>query len=144
MTVSTEAQGTFTGGRTTFGEPDVRADTLADRADFLTTRLTPVSCRSCGTEVLVRKNSEQHTSIQWTSDPASSCPRYAEEVARGGNTALLDTCIELSASIATAAAEGAVPIGEEGSPTQANGASPGHATSRDGSPGGTNGHREGT
>ncbi|GAA5112026.1 hypothetical protein [Haloechinothrix salitolerans] len=111
--MSTEARGTFTGGRTTFGEPDVRADTLADRAEFLTARLTPVSCRSCATEVLVRKNSEQHTSIQWTSEPASSCPRYAEEVARGGNTALLDTCIELSESIATAAAEGEIPVGPE-------------------------------
>lgn len=112
--MSTEVRGTtFTGGSTTFGEPAVRPGTLADRADFLTARLTPVACRACGTEVLVRKNSAQHTSIQWTSDPASSCPRYAEQVARGGSTALLDTCPRLADSIAKAAAEGEIPIGEE-------------------------------
>lgn len=108
-------RGGVPGGRTTFGVPTARAGTLADRREFLTSGLTPVACRSCGTEVLVRKNSRQHTSIQWTSDPATSCPVYAERVAAGERTALLDTCERLSDTIATAAEAGEIPLGEEAS-----------------------------
>ncbi|MQA61519.1 MAG: hypothetical protein GEU86_08485 [Actinophytocola sp.] len=81
---------------------------MADRREFLTGGLRPLACRTCGTEVLVRKNSPQHTSIQWTSDPAASCPVYAERVAAGGTTALLDTCERLADSIAHAATEGEI------------------------------------
>lgn len=94
------------GGTTTFGQEGARADTLTDRAEFLAGGLSPHRCASCGTEVLVKKNSEQHTSIQWTTDAASSCPVFAERVAGGQNTALLDTCERLSESIADAAARG--------------------------------------
>lgn len=97
------------GGATTFGEPTRRAETLADRRRFLTEGLVPVACRSCGTEVLARKNSLDHTSIQWTSDPARSCPVFAELVAAGGSTALLDSCARLSDSIAQAAQDGHFP-----------------------------------
>lgn len=98
------------GARTTFGQP-AHADTLADREAFLTSGLVPVSCDTCDTKVLVAKNSEKHTSIQWTSDPARTCPVYAERAAAGKNTALMDTCERLSASIATAVAEGRIEIG---------------------------------
>ncbi|MGH3450517.1 MAG: hypothetical protein ACRDQW_07270 [Haloechinothrix sp.] len=101
------------GGRTTFGEPTSRADTLADRREFLTGGLAPLTCRSCGTRVLVRKSSPKHTSIQWTTDPATSCPVYAEQVAAGGSTALLDTCEQLAESIVLAAAAGEIEVGEE-------------------------------
>ncbi|MDV6014183.1 hypothetical protein [Haloechinothrix sp. LS1_15] len=84
---------------------------MADRRAFLTDGFAPVNCHSCGTGVLVRKNSEKHTSIQWTSDPAVSCPVYAELVAEGGNTALMDTCARLSDSIAAAVASGEISVG---------------------------------
>ncbi|WP_199431810.1 hypothetical protein [Qaidamihabitans albus] len=79
---------------------------LAERDEFLTSGLRPLSCRSCGTRVLVKKNSPQHTSIQWTTDAATSCPVLAERAAGGVHPALLDTCERLSESIAEAACEG--------------------------------------
>ena len=66
----------FPGGTTTFGEGPASAGTLADRMLYLTGGLEPVACRNCSTTVLVRKNSPNQTSIQWTTDPAVSCPAY--------------------------------------------------------------------
>ncbi|MBK1788686.1 hypothetical protein [Prauserella cavernicola] len=84
----------------------MRAETLADRDDFLTARLVPVACRSCDTTVLAKKNSPAHTSIQWTTDAATSCPVFAARVAEGAHPALLDSCEKLGESIDEAAREG--------------------------------------
>ncbi|HKN54428.1 MAG TPA: hypothetical protein VJX66_18145 [Amycolatopsis sp.] len=81
----------------------------AESVEFLTGGLRPHSCRSCGTCVLVKKNSLQHTSIQWTSEPAASCPEFA---AADGPTALLDTCPKLSDSIADAVREGTLAVAD--------------------------------
>lgn len=75
-------------------------------AEFLTGGLRPHTCSTCGTCVLVKKNSWKHTSIQWISDAASSCPVFAEHAAAGENTALLDTCERLTASIAESVRSG--------------------------------------
>ena len=80
-------------------------------AEFLTGGLRPVSCRACGTRVLVKKNSRAHTSIQWVTEAASSCPFFAEQAAAGVNTALLDTCGKLGDSIAEAVGEGLLEVG---------------------------------
>jgi hypothetical protein len=77
-----------------------------ERAEFLSAGLRPHTCSSCGTPVLVKKNSRKHTSIQWTMDAAAGCPVFAEQARAGANTALLDTCESLSASIAVAARQG--------------------------------------
>lgn len=78
----------------------------AEVVEFLTAGLRPHECRSCGTCVLVKKNSLKHTSIQWTTDAASSCPVFAAHAASGGTTALLDTCEKLSDSIDNAVRDG--------------------------------------
>ncbi|WP_027947084.1 hypothetical protein [Amycolatopsis taiwanensis] len=75
-------------------------------AEFLAGGLRRHTCASCGTDVLVKKNSRPHTSIQWTTDAATSCPVFAERAAAGANTALLDTCERLRESIAKAAVNG--------------------------------------
>lgn len=106
MTAGTGTQHEPPGGRTTFGEPTARAETLADRRAFLSEGLRPHECASCGTCVLVKKNSPKHTSIQWLTDAATSCPVFAERVANDGHTALLDTCERLGESIARAARDG--------------------------------------
>ncbi|PRX51201.1 hypothetical protein B0I33_101354 [Prauserella shujinwangii] len=82
---------------------------LAERDEFLTEGLRPLDCRSCGTTVLVKKNSPQHTSIQWTTDASTSCPVLAERAAAGVHPALLDTCERLSDSITEAVREGRLP-----------------------------------
>jgi hypothetical protein len=80
--------------------------TTAERTEFLSGGLREHICASCGTCVLVKKNSWKHTSIQWTSDAAKSCPVFAAHAESHGNTALLDTCEELTVSIAKAASDG--------------------------------------
>jgi hypothetical protein len=85
----------------------------AELTEFLTGGLRPVGCRACGTRVLVKKNSTQHTSIQWTSNAASSCPVFAAEASAGANTALLDTCEQLGASIESAVREGHLKVADE-------------------------------
>jgi len=79
--------------------------TTAERTEFLSGGLRPLACASCGTRVLVKKNSVKHTSIQWTTD-AGSCPVFAEHARSGENTALLDTCPKLVDSIDTAVRDG--------------------------------------
>ncbi|MFK0248589.1 hypothetical protein ACIQUM_28180 [Amycolatopsis azurea] len=83
-----------------------------ETVEFLTAGLRPLSCRACGTCVLVKKNSTQHTSIQWTSDASRSCPVFAEQKASGAQTALLDTCGNLTESIEIALKDGQLEVPE--------------------------------
>ena len=77
----------------------MRESTRAEIREFLTDGLSPVDCQSCATRVLVRKASLAHTSVQWTSDPATSCPEFAARVAAGELSARIDGCPKLRASI---------------------------------------------
>ncbi|GAA3530730.1 hypothetical protein GCM10022222_12190 [Amycolatopsis ultiminotia] len=83
----------------------------AEATEFLTAGLQPHECRSCGTCVLVKKNSLKHTSIQWTTDASRSCPVFAAHAEAGGITALLDTCEKLADSIDNAVREGSLDSG---------------------------------
>ncbi|MFF4600418.1 hypothetical protein [Amycolatopsis sp. NPDC001319] len=85
----------------------------AEATEFLTAGLRPHECRSCGTFVLVKKNSLAHTSIQWTTDASRSCPVFAAHVAAGRHPALLDTCEKLADSIAGAMADGILAVADE-------------------------------
>lgn len=86
------------------------ADTAADKRLYVEVGMVPVRCRSCGTEVLVKKNSDKHTSVQWTSDPVSSCPEFAEAVRSGARSAQYLGCPLLKQSIAEAAKEGTLVV----------------------------------
>lgn len=81
-------------------------ETAADKRLYVEVGLAPVACAHCGTEVLVKKNSAKHTSVQWRSDPASSCPEFAAAVAAGTLSAQYLGCPRLKASIAAAAEAG--------------------------------------
>jgi hypothetical protein len=81
----------------------------AETAEFLTGGLRPHDCRGCGTRVLVKKNSIHHTSIQWTTDTAGSCPVFA---GADRPTALLDTCPELAGSIDEAVRDGTLVVAD--------------------------------
>lgn len=78
----------------------------ADRRGFLADGLRPVECATCGTCVLVKKNSRHHMSIQWQT-PTANCPEYASHQ---GPSALLDTCSKLRASIESLVAEGLLEV----------------------------------
>jgi hypothetical protein len=81
-------------------------DTAADKRLYVEVGMVPLVCRTCGTEVLVKKNSAKHTSVQWRTDPAASCPEFAGAVERGVLSAQYLGCPRLKASIADAAASG--------------------------------------
>lgn len=86
---------------------EIRAQTVLDKENYLDSRLAPVECRTCGTCVLVRKNSVKHTSVQWTSRPSETCPVFEES----GNSATQDSCPRMQDSIEHAVMEGILETG---------------------------------
>lgn len=90
----------------------LHAETAADKQQYTTGGLHPLDCRTCGTQVLVKKYSDQHTSIQWATDPVSSCPELRAGEEAGRASAQQDTCPKLRASITYAVAEGLLEVGE--------------------------------
>lgn len=89
----------------------LREETLADQRLYLEGRLVEVACGHCEAVVRVRKNSEYHTSIQWTAQAVARCEEFARATAAGGR-AVHESCPRLKASIERAAKTGRVPMGE--------------------------------
>jgi hypothetical protein len=86
------------------------ASTVADKRRYVEDGLVPVRCARCATEVLVKKNSQKHTSVQWTSDAAATCPEIAAQVAAGAQGARILGCGTLRQSIDDAIASGVVTV----------------------------------
>ena len=86
------------------------SDTLEDQRLYTRARLVEVACLDCLSKVGVKKNSEHHTSIQWTAEASHSCPEFAR---RTGGRDVKDGCPRMVASIEAAAREGQIPIGAE-------------------------------
>ena len=74
------------------GGPAVRAD---ERCGLART----IVCGKCAAAVQVTKYSLQHTSVQWDLDSVRACAEFRDRVAAGQQTALIDTCASLRASI---------------------------------------------
>lgn len=73
--------------------------------------MTPVSCRTCGIEVLVKKNSLPHTAVQWRD--SSRCVEFA--LLRGlEERATARSCLELRSSIEAAVHTGQIEVGSDG------------------------------
>jgi hypothetical protein len=81
------------------------AETLADRARYMSEGLTTISCMDCLVTVEVRKNSDHQTAIQWSADAQGMCPELAR---REG---IHESCPRLMASIEAAVRDGRLPIG---------------------------------
>lgn len=86
----------------------IHAQTVLDKENYLDSRLAPVECRSCGTCVLVRKNSFKQTSVQWTSQPTETCPVFRDS----GTSATQDSCPRMQDSIEHAVLEGILTVPE--------------------------------
>ncbi|HEX7307766.1 hypothetical protein [Lentzea sp.] len=67
--------------------------------------MVPVGC-DCGNQVLVKKNSSQHTSVQWLSD-TRDCPELC-----GRRAALVRTCLRLRDSIEKAVRDGTLEVAD--------------------------------
>ncbi|MFC0542054.1 hypothetical protein [Kutzneria chonburiensis] len=75
------------------------AEPVRESAWYLTDGLRPHVCDGCGTTVLVKKNSLQHTSVQWQS---TTCSRLGPTVAG---------CPALRDSIERAVRDGTIEVG---------------------------------
>lgn len=85
-------------------------ETLEDQRLYTTARLAEVACLDCLAEVGVKKNSEHHTSIQWSAEAREQCPELSR---RAGGREAHRGCPRMLASIETAVREGHVSIGAE-------------------------------
>jgi hypothetical protein len=72
--------------------------------------MRPVTCRQCGTEVLVEKHSWNHTNTQWSAPSATVCPLIRERVAAGEPASRTASCEQLRASVRDAVERGLVPV----------------------------------
>ncbi len=86
----------------------LRGETLADQRSYLEGRLVEVACAACAAVVRVRKNSEFHTSIQWSTDAVGRCQEFAR---RGSERAVRESCGALRATIEAAVKTGRVRVG---------------------------------
>ena len=86
------------------------ADTIEDQRLYTAARLVEVACLDCLARVGVKKNSEHHTSIQWTTQARAQCPELARHTSPRD---LKESCPRMLSSIDAAAREGQVPIGAE-------------------------------
>lgn len=89
------------------------ADTLEDQRLYTRARLVEVECLDCLARVGVKKNSEHHTSIQWSAEALDHCQ---ESRRLGGSPEGRDvhtSCPRLRASIDAAVRTGAIAIGAE-------------------------------
>jgi hypothetical protein len=75
-----------------------------EREEFLSGGMAPVTC-DCGNRVLVKKNSPQHTSVQWLAD-TGVCPEL------GPRSAFVRTCLRLRDSIDKAVRDGTVEVAD--------------------------------
>ena len=97
--------GTAASGRT--------ADTAADMQLYVEIGLAPVTCSHCGTEVLVKKNSPKHTSVQWLTDAASSCLEIRAQVQAGATGGRVLGCARLKQSIEDAVRRGELTVPDD-------------------------------
>jgi hypothetical protein len=84
--------------------------TADDKRRYVEDGLEPVSCSRCATRVLVKKNSPRHTSVQWTSDAAASCPEIGAQVSAGARGGQILGCGMLKQSIEAAIVAGVLSI----------------------------------
>jgi hypothetical protein len=89
------------------------ADTLEDQRLYTRARMAEVACLDCLARVGVKKNSEHHTSIQWTQDALGACQVFARMSNEPGGRRVHASCPRLAASIDAAVREGRLSIGAE-------------------------------
>ena len=72
--------------------------------------LRRMECDRCAAAVLVVKFSQQHTSVQWSPAAVRACAEFSARAAEGEQSALIDTCASLRATIDRALASGALEV----------------------------------
>ncbi len=87
----------------------LREETFADQRLYLEGRMVEVTCVACDATVRVRKNSEYHTSIQWTAEAVARC-EVLGRCDTDGERAVHESCPRLKGSIEQAVKTGRLPM----------------------------------
>jgi hypothetical protein len=88
-----------------------REETVEDQRLYLDGRLREIACLDCLATVLVKKNSEHHTAVQWSAKALGHCQEFARLAGGPGGRPLYETCSRLTASIDRAVTEGELEVG---------------------------------
>ena len=88
-----------------------RPETAHDQELYLEGRLQEIACLDCLAKVRVKKNSEQHTAVQWTGEALSHCQEFARLASQPGGRPVYEPCSRLMASIEAAVEEGKLDVG---------------------------------
>jgi hypothetical protein len=87
------------------------AETGEDQRLYLDGRLTAVACLDCLATVRVKKNSEHHTSVQWSAESLGACQEFARLAGAPGGRRVHASCQRLMATIDRAVREGELEVG---------------------------------
>jgi hypothetical protein len=87
-------------------------ETAADQRLYLDASLQEVRCLDCLARVRVKKNSEFHTSIQWTAEAQTSCAEFNRQNAEASRRMVHESCSRLKASIDEAVREGRLRVSD--------------------------------
>ena len=86
--------------------------TLEDQRLYTAARMVEVHCLDCLAVVRAKKNSEHHTSIQWSAEARAACPELCRRSPAGGRDNH-QACPRMTASIDAAVRSGDIPVGAE-------------------------------
>ncbi len=89
------------------------ADTLEEERLYTHARMVEIACLDCLAKVAVKKNSDHHTSIQWTAAAGGACPELSRRGGASGGRDAHRSCSRLLASIDAAVRDGQIPVGAE-------------------------------
>jgi hypothetical protein len=85
--------------------------TAEDQRLYTEARLVEVACLDCLAKVRVKKNSDQHTAIQWDSASLAHCTEFAKAASQPGGRAIRSACSRLRSSIDQAVRDGEIEVG---------------------------------
>ncbi len=85
--------------------------TTEEQRLYTEARLVEVACLDCLARVRVKKNSDHHTSVQWSTGARADCQEFQRRGVQPGGRDVHKPCARLRASIEDAVRAGDVPIG---------------------------------
>jgi hypothetical protein len=86
-------------------------ETLEDLRLYTEARMSEVSCLDCLAKVLVKKNSDHQTSVQWSADAQADCQEFQRRSLESDQRDTHKACSRMMASIDAAVRDGNVSVG---------------------------------
>lgn len=86
--------------------------TLEEQRLYTSERMVEVQCLDCLARVRAKKNSDHHTSIQWSAEARAACPELCRRTRTDGRDSH-QACPRMTASIDAAVRSGEISVGAE-------------------------------